>query len=116
MDNPDPTHFRHLYKHASLTNLLAAPTTASCEADEDGLLAVLRQVAAGTSEQPEPAPPLPVTSMEPHHLEIPMTTHNVLSYVGGIWYVRLKSTVMSAGALSSRTQRCRWPTQRPSQR
>ena len=84
MDNPDPTHFRYLYKHASLNHLLAAPSTSACAEDGDGLLVVLRQVATGTGQQPEP--PLPIPSTEPQSaedLEINMETRNVLAYVGG---------------------------------
>ena len=91
MDNPDPIHFRHLYKHASLNHLLSAPTTSSCADDGDGLVAVLRRVAmetsVETSENPESAPPPLSGPSTESQLEtqpqVPMNIRNVLSYVGG---------------------------------
>ena len=86
MDNPDPTHFRHLYKHASLNNLLASPTTSSCAEDGDGLLAVLRQVTNGANDEQEPVQSRPASIMEPDcedHLEISLETRNILTYVTG---------------------------------
>ena len=35
VNNPDPTQFRHAYKHAALKSLLVAPYVANCESDQE---------------------------------------------------------------------------------
>ena len=44
-DNPDPTQFKHSYKHAALNSLLFSSCSANCEADKDSLLATMSPFA-----------------------------------------------------------------------
>lgn len=84
-DNPDPTQFRHAYKHAILNGLLMAPSTASCEQDPDGLVAAMTSVAARTSHPAAPAR-LPPCRPEPEAVVGTLcdpVTDNVLAYVAG---------------------------------
>ena len=85
-DSPDPIHFRHLYKHASLNDLLLVPATSNCADDGDRLLAVLRQVTMETKEQPGTVPPPPslnTPSGAAGNCPVEMETRNVLTYVCG---------------------------------
>ncbi|KAF0306397.1 Transposable element P transposase [Amphibalanus amphitrite] len=90
MDNPDPTQFRHGYKHVVINHMMAAPPTANCEADSDGLIVGLNMTAA----RPERASARPMARLrsddrvmpEPKVvLDVPVdeVTANCLSYVAG---------------------------------
>ena len=84
-EHPNPTQFRHAYKHALVNNLMTAPDTANCEADGDTLIAALRQmvprrkpVVSNPSENEaiagsECVPPLAIDAI----------TKNCIGYVAG---------------------------------
>ena len=85
-DHPNPTQFRHAYKHALLNSLMSAPPTANCEADGDQLMVTLRQML------PRPEPPgssgdAPLEdqdlSDERRGVVLDNVTDNCITYVAG---------------------------------
>ena len=82
-DHPDPTQFRHAYKHAVINNLMSAPDTANCEADGDSLIATLcGVVSCGFRRNPSGD----VTRVELENSQtvaVDHVTENCISYVAG---------------------------------
>ena len=97
MDNPDPTQFRHAYKHVIINNLMTAPPTANCEADSDGLVAGLG-VASVRGDAVAPAArrcmPEPEVVLD---VPIDAVMSNCLVYVAG--YLVHKANLGCAGCI-----------------
>lgn len=83
MDNPDPTQFRYAYKHTVLNAMMTAPNTANCEADGDGLLAALKEVASCTEPSHRPTPAPNGTPPSTRRAPVDPITENCIGYVAG---------------------------------
>ena len=83
-DHPDPTQFRHAYKHAVLNSLMSPSETANCEADGDSLIVALREAApAPRSEQPSAPVDAPAQPVHAQPVAVDGITANCIVYVAG---------------------------------
>ncbi|KAF0314690.1 Transposable element P transposase [Amphibalanus amphitrite] len=82
-DHPDPTQFRHAYRHVLVNNLMTPPESANCEADGDNLIAALREVlphSERSRQSQEEAAPIPE---RPLPVFVDPVTENCVGYVAG---------------------------------
>ena len=90
-DHPDPTQFRHSYKHAVLNGLMTAPGTANCEADGDSLVAALGVMTRSSACQISDSASASTSERQTDGglTMLDAVTENCISYVAG--YLNHKS-------------------------